>query len=68
MGKKSAAESEEVRLKKKVAATRPSGNTPEEAVAFRSLRKRLKREQRKRRALAARKKHAAGNAGAATAA
>lgn len=68
MGKKSAAESDEIRLKKKVTAARASGNAPEGATAIRSLRKRLKREQRKRRALAARKKQAAGSAGAASAA
>lgn len=67
MGKKSSVESEEVQLKKKVAAKRASGNTPEGVAAYRTLRKRLKREQRKRRVLTARKKHAAGNAGAATA-
>ena len=65
MGKKSAAESDETRLKKKVAATRTNGNTPEGATALRTLRKRLKREQRKRRALALRKKHAGGNKDAA---
>jgi len=68
MGKKSAAESDETRLKKKVAATRANGNTPEGATALRTLRKRLKREQRKRRAIDARKKRAAGSAGAASAA
>jgi len=68
MGKKASAESQEVQLKKKVATKRASGNTPEGAAALRALRKRLKREQRKRRTLVARKKHAAGNAGAATAA
>lgn len=68
MGKKSAAESDETRLKKRVAAARANGNAPEGATALRSLRKRLKREQRKRRTLAARKKQAAGTAGAASAA
>jgi len=68
MGKKSTAESEEVQLKKKVAAKRAGGETPEGAAAYRALRKRLKREQRKRRVLAARTKHATGNAGAAPAA
>ncbi|MBL8070223.1 MAG: hypothetical protein JNM35_03910 [Nitrospira sp.] len=61
MAKKPAGESDEVRLKKKVAArvtkeAKLSGDS-----AARSLRKRLKRVQRKRRALALRKKHAAGN-------
>ncbi|MDH5640707.1 MAG: hypothetical protein OEY28_05395 [Nitrospira sp.] len=68
MGKKTAAESEETQLKKKVAAKRASGKTVEGAAAFKSLRKRLKREQRKRRALAVRRKHAAGSKGAAPAA
>ena len=67
MAKKSAAESEEIRLKKKVAQKRAGGSTQEGASAFRALRKRLKREQRKRRASALRKKHAAGSKGAAPA-
>lgn len=56
-------ESDEVRLKKKVAeklSTHNKPEKPEEDAALRSLRKRLKREQRKRRALALRKKHAGG--------
>lgn len=61
MAKKTAAESEEVRLKKKVSAKRTGHGNPEGDAAMRALRKRLKREQRKRRALALRKKHAAGN-------
>ncbi|MBP8116612.1 MAG: hypothetical protein KAY09_02675 [Nitrospira sp.] len=61
MAKKPAGESDEVRLKKKVAArvtqeTKLSGDP-----AARALQKRLKRVQRKRRALSLRKKHAAGN-------
>ncbi|MCC6968234.1 MAG: hypothetical protein IT391_18355 [Nitrospira sp.] len=59
MAKKPTGESDEVRLKKKIAANtkdeRKSGDP-----AVRSLRKRLKRVQRKRRALSLRKKHAAG--------
>ena len=59
MAKKPTGESDEVRLKKKIAA-----NTKDESKsgdpAMRSLRKRLKRVQRKRRALSLRKKHAAG--------
>ena len=55
------AESEETRLKKKVAERRTAGKTSEGAAAFRALHKRLKREQRRRRALALRKKHAAGS-------
>jgi len=59
------AESEEVRLKKKVAERRAAGKTPEGTAAFRALRKRLKREQRRRRALVLRKKHAGGSKGTA---
>lgn len=59
MAKKPTGESDEVRLKKKIAV-----NTKDESKsgdpAVRSLRKRLKRVQRKRRALVLRKKHAAG--------
>jgi hypothetical protein len=61
MAKKTAAESEEVRLKKKVSAMCAGHTNPEGDPALRALRKRLKREQRKRRALAVRKKHAAGS-------
>lgn len=63
---KKSAESEEVRLKKKVAERRVAGKTSEGATAFRALRKRLKREQRRRRALTLRKKHAAGSKAGAT--
>ena len=59
MAKKTAAESDESRLKKKITAKRTE-STPEGAEALRTLRKRLKREQRRRRAVALRKKHAAG--------
>ena len=65
MAKKRAAEPDEARLKKKVAAKLTNHGNPEGDAALRSLRKRLKREQRKRRALAQRKKRAAGSAGAA---
>lgn len=59
MGKKPTGESDEMRLKKKIgAATKDEGKSGDTAV--RSLRKRLKRAQRKRRALSLRKKHAAG--------
>ncbi|MBA5865071.1 MAG: hypothetical protein GDA67_00060 [Nitrospira sp. CR1.3] len=61
MGKIQAAESDETRLKKKVVAKLQGHNNPEGDAALRALRKRLKREQRKRRALALRKKHAAGS-------
>lgn len=59
MAKKSTGESDEVRLKKKVAA-RTKEETATGDSALRSLRKRLKRVQRKRRAVSLRKKHAAG--------
>lgn len=58
---KKTAESEESQLKKKVVAKLQGHANPEGDAALRALRKRLKREQRKRRALALRKKHAAGN-------
>jgi hypothetical protein len=67
MAKKAAAESEEVQLKKKVSAKRIGHSNPEGDAAMRALRKRLKREQRKRRALVLRKKHAAGSKSAAAA-
>lgn len=65
MAKKRAAEPDEVKLKKKIAAKRTNHSNPKGDTALRSLRKRLKREQRKRRALVLRKKHAAGSKGAA---
>ena len=58
MAKKKAAESDEARLKKKIAAKVAGHTNPEGDAALRALRKRLKREQRKRRALALRRKHA----------
>ncbi|MGQ0666466.1 MAG: hypothetical protein ACT4O4_05485 [Nitrospiraceae bacterium] len=67
MAKKTTAESEEARLKKTIAAKRSVSGNVEGDAALRTLRKRLKREQRKRRALALRKKHAAGGKGAAAA-
>jgi hypothetical protein len=63
MGKKTTAENEEARLKKKIAGKMSGHANPEGDAAVRSLRKRLKREQRRRRALALRKKHAAGSKG-----
>jgi hypothetical protein len=68
MAKKKAAASEEATLKKKVSAKRTGHSNPEADAALRALRKRLKREQRKRRALAYRKQRAAGKKGAASAA
>ncbi len=65
MAKKRAAEPDEARLKKKIVAKLTSHSNPEGDAAVRSLRKRLKREQRKRRALVLRKKRAAGSKGAA---
>ena len=61
MVKKQAEGSDEARLKKKIAARLAGHENPEGDPAMRSLRKRLKREQRKRRAMALRKKRAAGN-------
>ena len=65
MAKKRAAEPDEARLKKKITAKLTNHGNPEGDATLRSLRKRLKREQRKRRALALRKKRAAGTKGAA---
>lgn len=64
MAKKRAEEPDEVKLKKKIAAKLTNDSNSEGDAALRSLRKRLKREQRKRRALALRRKRAAGNKGA----
>ena len=61
MAKKKAVESDETRLKKNIAAKLANHSNPEGDAAMRALRKRLKREQRKRRALALRKKHAGGS-------
>lgn len=63
MRQKRSLESEETRLKKKIAEKRAAG-VGENQVMFRSLRKRLKRVQRKRRVLAFRKKQATGRKGA----
>jgi len=59
MVKKTADESDEIRLKKKIAARGSDDTGPQEDGALRSLKKRLKRTQRKRRALALRKKNSA---------
>lgn len=53
-----ASESDETRLKKKVAAKLTDTKNPKEDEALRSLRKRLRRTQRKRRTVALRKKNA----------
>jgi hypothetical protein len=60
MAKKGTSESDETRLKKKLAGLQQKEAGSGEP-AVRSLRKRLKRTQRKRRALALRKKQAAGS-------
>ena len=59
MAKKTASESDETRLKKRVAAKLADNKSPKEDEALRSLQKRLRRIQRKRRALALRKKNSA---------
>jgi hypothetical protein len=61
MAKKQTAQSDETRLKKKIAEKLANHSNPEGEAAVRSLRKRLKREQRRRRAVALRRKHASGN-------
>jgi len=68
MAKKTASESDETRLKKKVTAKLTDQKIPKEDKALRSLRKRLRRTQRKRRALALRKKNSASQKTAAPAA
>jgi hypothetical protein len=68
MAKKTAGESDETRLKKKVAEKLTDHKNPKEDEALRSLRKRLRRTQRKRRALALRKKNSASKKTAAPAA
>jgi hypothetical protein len=68
MAKKTASESDETRLKKKISAKVTDHKNPEAYEALRSLKKRLKRTQRKRRALALRKKNSASKDTAASAA
>jgi len=68
MAKKTTSESDETRLKKKVAAKLAGHKNLKEDEALRSLRKRLRRTQRKRRALALRKKNSASKKTAAPAA
>ncbi|MCC2642723.1 MAG: hypothetical protein K0S45_3136 [Nitrospira sp.] len=60
MAKKPTGESDEIRLKKKIATQVTDEKKLSGDPVARSLRKRLKRVQRKQRALALRKKHAAG--------
>ena len=66
MGKRVMTEQDEGRLKKKVAERRKTVENAEGDAAFRALRKRLKRSQRKRRTLASRRRHAAGKSTGAT--
>ena len=65
---KTASESDETRLKKEVAAKVAENKSPKEDEALRSLQKRLRRAQRKRRTVALRKKNAASKKTAAPAA
>jgi ribosomal protein L18E len=60
MPEKQTTESDEARLQKKIAERLAQQSNPEGNAAMRLLRKRLKREQRRRRSLALRKKHAGG--------
>ncbi|MDH4153582.1 MAG: hypothetical protein OEV01_07320 [Nitrospira sp.] len=68
MAKKRAQEPDEVKLRKKIATKVTGHSNPKGDAALRALKKRLKREQRKRRALVQRKKRAAGSKGAAASA
>jgi hypothetical protein len=68
MAKKMASESDETRLKKKVSAKLADHKSSKGDGALRSLQKRLRRTQRKRRALALRKKNSASKKTAAPAA
>lgn len=60
MAKKTPLETDMVRLQKKVAEHRTAVESPGGNPKLRSLHKRLKRAQRKKRKLAARKQHAMG--------
>ncbi len=64
MAKAKPAEQDEAKLQKKVQTKLAGHKNPEGDAAVRSLRKRLKRAQRKRRSLAARVLRAKGAAGA----
>lgn len=61
MAKKKTVESDEARLKNKIAQKLTNNSNSEADGTMRSLRKRLKREQRRRRAMALRRKHAGGD-------
>ncbi|HXF91205.1 MAG TPA: hypothetical protein VNK46_00490 [Nitrospiraceae bacterium] len=63
MGRESRAETDEERLKKKIAERLAGHANPEGDRTLRVLRKRLKRLQRKRRSLAMRKRYAVGKQG-----
>ena len=60
MSKKTPLETDESRLKQKVRDRLAKSDNPEGDAALRSLHKRLKRTQRKRRRLATRLRHALG--------
>jgi hypothetical protein len=66
MAKKAPKEQDEERLKKKVAEREKGIDNPEGDAAFRALKKRLKRAQRRRRSRLARLRHAAGKKAGAT--
>lgn len=67
MAKSTPLEADEQRLQQKVRGRRAGSRNPEGDAALRTLRKRLKRVQRKRRRLETRKRHAMGKkAGAET--
>jgi hypothetical protein len=68
MAKKTTSESDETRLKKKLAAKSIGDKDAKESDALRSLKKRLRRVQRKRRTVALRKKNSASKKAAAPAA
>ena len=68
MAKKTTNESDETRLKKKVAAKLTGHKDAKVDEALRSLKKRLRRTQRKRRTIALRKKNSASKKTAAPAA
>lgn len=61
MADKTPVDTDEARLKKKVRAKQAAAKNPEGDASLRSLHKRLKRVQRKRRKQAIRLRHAMGN-------
>ncbi|HKN86903.1 MAG TPA: hypothetical protein VJV04_08600 [Nitrospiraceae bacterium] len=60
MAKKTPLETDMARLQKKVTERRTAAKSPEDNSKLRSLHKRLKRAQRKKRRLITRKQHAMG--------